>query len=117
MKRTGFWEAMASSSAVYAGCSAGAILACPDIAYIGDLDDRAAAPGLTDTRGAGAVSFSILPHLNDSRIADQLAQIVAQWPSEKLLIGLDDDQALVVTDGVVRCIESPEQFLVWKDVS
>jgi dipeptidase E len=111
MQRCRFWEAMARSDAVYAGCSAGAIVACPDIGYIGDLDDRSAAPNLTDTRGAGQVSFSILPHLDDSRIADELSQIVAQWPPEQLLIGLNDDQALVVADGAVRCVYSPEQLV------
>ncbi|MGL5823771.1 MAG: Type 1 glutamine amidotransferase-like domain-containing protein [Nocardioides sp.] len=107
MQRCRFWEAMAQSSAVYAGCSAGAIVACPDIAYIGGLDDRSAAPGLVSTQGAGLVEFSILPHMDDPRIASELAQIVEAWPRDELLIGLDDDQALVVEGGVVRCVHSP----------
>ncbi|MGL5824348.1 MAG: Type 1 glutamine amidotransferase-like domain-containing protein [Nocardioides sp.] len=111
MQRCRFWEAMEESEAVYAGCSAGAIVVCPDIAYIGGLDERAAAPGLVSTQGAGLVEFSILPHMDDSRIADELAQIVDAWPEGELLIGLDDDQALIVDGGVVRCVHSPEDLV------
>ncbi|MGL5824091.1 MAG: Type 1 glutamine amidotransferase-like domain-containing protein, partial [Nocardioides sp.] len=72
MRRCRFWEAMAQSRAIYAGCSAGAIVVCPDIAYIAGLDDRSAAPGLVSTEGAGLVRFGILPHMDDPRIESEL---------------------------------------------
>ncbi|MGL4339199.1 MAG: Type 1 glutamine amidotransferase-like domain-containing protein [Rhodoglobus sp.] len=112
MQRCRFWEGMEASDAVYAGCSAGAVVVCPDIAYIGGLDDRSAAPGLVSTQGAGLVEFSILPHMDDLRIADELAQITDAWPDSELLIGLDDDQALIVDGGVVRCVSSSEVLMV-----
>jgi dipeptidase E len=111
MQRCDFWGAMVGARAVYSGCSAGAVVACPDIGYVGDLDDRSAAPGLATTAGAGLVPFGILPHMDDMRVADQLAAIVKGWTTDQLLIGLDDDQALVVTDGLVRCVASPDALV------
>ncbi|MGL5825361.1 MAG: Type 1 glutamine amidotransferase-like domain-containing protein [Nocardioides sp.] len=111
MQRCRFWEAMAQTDAVYAGSSAGAIVVCPDIGYIGGLDDRGAAPGLVSTQGAGLVGFSILPHVDDLRIAEELAQIIRKWPQDELLIGLDDDQALIVIGGLVQCVFSPEDLV------
>jgi dipeptidase E len=106
MRKSGFWEALAGRDVVYAGVSAGAVVACPDISYIGDLDDRSMAPELEDTRGAGVVGFSILPHGDDPRVRPKTDEILAGWPVRRPLFVLDDDEAIVIDGGSCRVVES-----------
>jgi len=112
MKRTLFWDALAGLGIVYAGVSAGAIVACPDIAYIRDLDDRSLAPELVDTRGAGVIDFRILPHFDDPRVRPTIDRILAGWPERDSLVKLNDDEAIVVSDGSWRVISSPAGDLI-----
>ena len=48
----------------YIGESAGAVIVAPSITYIEDMDDRAAAPDLSDCSALGLVDFYPLPHMN-----------------------------------------------------
>lgn len=108
MKRTNFFEIVCNLDAVYVGASAGAIVLCPDIAYIADLDDRALAPDLEDTRGAGVVDFRILPHMDDVRIKPQLDRIIADWRHDMPLVKLTDAEAVAWNEGRWRVVSSPQ---------
>jgi dipeptidase E len=112
MRRTLFWDALAGLDVVYGGASAGAIVACPDIGYIQDLDDRSLAPELADTTGAGIIDFRILPHFDDPRARPTIDRILADWPEQDALVKLNDDEAIIVTDGSWRVISSPAGDLV-----
>ncbi|HEX3732376.1 MAG TPA: Type 1 glutamine amidotransferase-like domain-containing protein [Mycobacteriales bacterium] len=107
MKRTQFWDAAKNRDLMYSGASAGAIVACPDIAYIGNLDDRGAAPDLADTVGAGLLDFRIMPHMNDERARPTIDRILSQWAADTPLIKLTDDEAVVFEGSAWRVVESP----------
>jgi dipeptidase E len=111
MQRTGFWDALTGSNAVYAGASAGAIAACVDIAYIGELDDPGLAPDLVSTAGGGLVPFKVLPHMDEERTNPTLKEIVDAWPSDDPVICLNDDQAVIVDGGVIRVVWSPPELV------
>ncbi len=112
LKRTNFLELVRRLDIVYAGVSAGAIVLCPDISYIADLDDRALAPGLMDTRGAGFLDFRILPHVDDERMRSKLERILASWPMEMPLVKLTDQEAIAWRGGSWRIVSSPEGGLL-----
>jgi dipeptidase E len=112
MRRTRFWDALAGLEVVYAGVSAGAVVACPDIGYIQDLDDRSLVPELVDTVGAGLVDFKILPHLDDLRVRPTIDRILAGWPEHDALVKLNNDQAVVVSDDTWKIVSSPAGDLV-----
>ena len=112
MRRTLFWDALAGLEVIYGGASAGAIVACPDIAYIQDLDDRSMAPELVDTTGAGIIDFRILPHLDDLRVRPAIDRILASWPEHDSLVKLNDDEAIVVSGDSWKIVGSPAGDLV-----
>lgn len=107
MQRTEFWAALAASGAVYSGSSAGAIVACPDIAYIEDLDDRTSVPELASTRGGGLVDLRIMPHVDHDRFGPEVARIMGSWGDGPTGVPLRDDQAVVVDQGSWRMVPSP----------
>jgi dipeptidase E len=107
MRRVGFLELLGEVEITYAGASAGAIVLCPDIGYIGDLDDRSAALDLTDTTGAGFVDFAVLPHADDPKVKPTVDQISRDWNRPERLVVLNDDQAVVVDGVVVEIVPSP----------
>lgn len=111
LQRTGFGAALAASAAVYAGSSAGAIVACHDIQYIEDLDDRSAVPELESTRGLGLVDVRIMPHMDDPHFRPTIDRILPRVPSDLPLVVLDDDQAMLVRDGRWSVVGSPDVVL------
>lgn len=112
MQRTGFWDAFAGFDGLYVGVSAGAIVTCSDVAFIDDLDERELAPQLTETTGAGLVAFAILPHVGHPRIGARVDEIRSAWSSPTPMVGLKDDEAIVVEpDGAWRIVSSPRADL------
>jgi dipeptidase E len=107
MRASGFWDAFAVSSCLYAGISAGAVVACPDVAFINGMDDRTKAPGLTSTAGAHLVGFGILPHADDPRLAGTIRHVLDTWDSDQPLVQLNDDQAILATGRTIRIVSSP----------
>jgi len=107
MQRTAFWAALDACGAVYSGSSAGAIVACPDIAYIEDLDDASMVPELVSTTGGGLVDVRILPHADDAHYGPMVARIAASWDGDGDLVVLRDDQAVVLLDDGPAIVSSP----------
>ncbi|MEU7743340.1 Type 1 glutamine amidotransferase-like domain-containing protein [Nonomuraea sp. NPDC049158] len=108
MQRTRFWDALKPTESVYAGVSAGAIVTCPDVAYIDDLDERELAPDLATTQGGWLVDFFVLPHIDDVRVHDKISRIIDGWTAGDRLVTLADDQAVIVSDGGDRTVRSPK---------
>lgn len=80
----------------YLGCSAGAILACPRIDYIGDMDDPGKA-NLSDFSGLGLVDFLIMPHSDDARYGPKRKERIRMLQSgSEIIVSLRDDQGLYV---------------------
>jgi dipeptidase E len=101
-QRSGFVEAVRAGELAYAGVSAGALLTAPDLTLYDAPDD----PGKVEsTEGLGLIDFYPLVHTNRGR-ADRYARLIADHPDLDF-IPYNDDEALVITDGVVDRRPSP----------
>jgi dipeptidase E len=86
----------------YMGSSAGAVITCPSIDFIQDMDDPSKA-ALDDFTGLNLVDFYIMPHL-DSEFYGEIAQRIVHDLKKKdvQLIGLREDQGLYVQDNYIE---------------
>jgi dipeptidase E len=96
-RRTGFCavvrQAVRSGTLAYAGMSAGAALACPDLAQYRQDDD----PGrVDDTTGLDLVSFYPLSHANRGR-EEAYARIIAEHGDRYEYVPIRDDEAIIVS--------------------
>ena len=82
---------------VYAGESAGAVIAAPDIGYNQIMDDSRAAPELMSYRGLGLVPFSVLPTMGVP-FAETSAQTFEKYHSVLNLLPLTNAES-VIADG------------------
>jgi dipeptidase E len=89
-------QSVGSGRLAYAGISAGAALAAPDLKrYWGDDD-----PGrVTDTAGLGLVSFYPLSHANRGR-AEFYSQVISEEGDRYDFVTIRDDQAVIVRGDV-----------------
>ncbi len=99
-QRSGFAQAVPpavrSGRLAYAGVSAGAILTAPDLAVYDAPDD----PGqVNSTTGLGLVPFYPLVHTNRGR-RERYDKLIADRPG-LTFIAYNDDEALLITDGLV----------------
>ncbi len=88
-----------NSGGLYIGCSAGSVVMCPTIDFIGDMDDPNDA-NITDYTGLGLVPFNIMSHLDHPRFSTKAKELVQK--SSIPIIALKDSQAILVND---NCIE------------
>lgn len=101
VRRSGLDAALAraGSGLRYAGASAGAVIAGPDIAPIAAMDDPAAAPQLAATRGLGLVDVVPIPHVGGPLLSDDVWQAIRTEHGDRFrLAPLGDDQALLVSE-------------------
>ncbi|GAA1618317.1 Type 1 glutamine amidotransferase-like domain-containing protein [Actinoplanes couchii] len=100
-QRSGFLHAVrqdvTSGRLAYAGISAGALLAAPDLErYRGDDD-----PGrVNDTAGLELVSFYPLPHANRGR-EERYSKVIAEEGDRHDFVVIRDDQAAIVHGDVL----------------
>ncbi len=109
-RRSGFAELalplVESGALLYAGTSAGAVVAGPDLVPAASDDNRAAVPELESSRGLGLVAFSVLPHDQEPERTAHHEQVVANHPSIPF-VRLADDRAVVVRGEDARVVDSP----------
>ncbi len=86
---------------IYLGSSAGSIVMCPDIEFIGNLDDPSKA-NLDSTIAYDLIDFSIMPHINQPKFNDVFEATLNGMNKGRKIIGLRDDQALWVEDSYTR---------------
>lgn len=105
MQKCDFKSAVSAAlarGALYAGSSAGAVVCCPHIGFIGAMDDRSKS-NLQDETGLGLIDFHILPHTDHPKygpIIQDMLPALKKMPGR--YVGLRDDQAVVVTDNYVE---------------
>ena len=86
------------AGAYYIGGSAGAVLACPRIDFIGDMDDPGKA-NLDTYEGLGLVDCPVMPHIDHEEYGPKTMKVIADLESQGVkIIGLREDQALHVRD-------------------
>lgn len=94
---------------LYLGASAGAAVAGLDVEPLSLMDDPAEAPPLDSTRGLGLVDLVLLPHADGMLPpypSTLVERIVSTYGDRFPIQRIDDDQALLVTDGSTALIPS-----------
>ncbi|GAB3647083.1 Type 1 glutamine amidotransferase-like domain-containing protein [Corynebacterium nasicanis] len=90
----------------YVGCSAGSVIAGPDIEPCRLLDSPDIAPDLRDYAGLGLTDLVVIPHAQGSEVfpIDLYAETVRQFGERWPLVLLRDGQALLIEDEEVRLL-------------
>lgn len=91
----------------FIGCSAGSVVAGPDIEPVSLLDSPGIAPELTDYTGLGFTEYVILPHASGTAPEFPIgvyADIVRTYGENSPLLLLRDGQALLIDETGTRLI-------------
>ncbi len=108
MKISGFdtlIKSLSKQSFVYAGYSAGAIVAGPTLQYLDFNDQPKVEPGRI-MEGLGLISTIVVPHWNQSIRKPYFNKLIAAYKEHSWeYTTLRDDQALVVTNGELNIVE------------
>lgn len=89
----------------YIGCSAGSVVAGPDITPISIMDNANIAPDLTDYRGLGLTERIVIPHADGGLIGPSdsvIKKTVAKYGDDYDLTLLEDGEALLIDEEGVR---------------
>jgi dipeptidase E len=86
-----------NSNKLYMGASAGAVIACPTIEVVKELDEPKEAPFLESYTALNLVDFYILPHYNNEKF-NLKADLIEKKYSNFDFIKLTDNQAIIVSD-------------------
>ena len=109
IRKSGFDKIIAKfleSGTVYAGSSAGAVVAGPNIESIRFLDDPSKAPNLKSFDGLNFVDFVILPHYGKEKYKKKYEQIMKDFEgSSYRLQTLTDNQAMVIDGDKMKTLE------------
>ncbi len=93
----------------YIGLSAGSVVAGPNIEPVAPLDDPADARGVTDFTGLGLIDTVVIPHADGALPPYPLSvidDVIRTYGDRFPLTRVNDDQALLVEDGVATLIPS-----------
>lgn len=102
MQRSGFktkiHEWVRNRGKMYIGCSAGAVVACPRIDYIGDMDDIKLST-LSDFEGLNFFDKLIMVHADHPKYGPKAEKLMHEWnKTSHPFVPLKDDQLLVWND-------------------
>lgn len=113
MRESGFFDEIrerVENGLVYAGSSAGAVVATQDIGYAASVDDPSKG-GHHGNRGLGFVDHPILPHMDHPAFGHRVVEIAyAFGASGTTYYGLDDNEAVVIDENgprIVKCHGTP----------
>lgn len=89
---------------IYAGSSAGAIIAGPDIEDADTLDDPHEARERIN-EGLNITKYVVLPHVNNTDCKDKIAESARRILAKNLdLIGLEDGMIFIQNDGMFEIL-------------
>lgn len=91
---------------LYAGTSAGAMVAGPDLAPAANLDNRREVPELESSVAFGFVPFTVLPHDQEPEARELHDEIVDANPAVPF-VRLPDGRAVLVFGDDVQVVDSP----------
>lgn len=92
---------------IFAGASAGAVVAGKDISQARLLDDPTKASNLKSTKGLGFVDFIIFPHYGNQKYEEKYKKIIAECKSKKIkYVTLTDNQAIIIEESNYRTVGS-----------
>jgi dipeptidase E len=108
-RRSGFADLVAArvdDGLIYAGTSAGAMVAGPDLGPAANLDNRREVPELDSTVALQLVPFTVLPHDDIAEARALHDEIVTAHPTVRFL-RLADGRAVLVRGDEVEVVDSP----------
>jgi dipeptidase E len=114
LRQTGFDKLLidfVAKGGLYAGASAGALVAGLDIQPVAALDEPEKVQGLDSTKGLGLTNTVPIPHYDFQNRKSQTDIIKQTYGKQFDIILLTDDQALVVQDDSYKVVESPRSSL------
>src|SRR5690606_37147375 len=98
VRETGFdkmLEEFVYNGGLYAGASAGALIAGPDIGAVSTIDEPEKVQGLKSTKGFGWIDIVPIPHYDMKARTKSIDEITAKYKDHETTL-LTDDQAIVV---------------------
>lgn len=94
---------------VYAGASAGAVIVCPTIEPMAELDDPSKAPNLKSYQALNLIDFVILPHYGKEKYIEKYKKIMDTYQNKGYeIITLTDQQAIIVEGSDYRIVETDQ---------
>ncbi len=96
---------------LYAGASAGALIAGVDIGSIASIDEPEKVKGLKSTEGLGFVDIVPIPHYDMKARTKTIDEIKEKYDKQYELVLLTDDQAILVEDDGWKIVDSPRSPL------
>lgn len=113
IRETGFdkmLEKFVSSGGLYAGASAGALIAGPDIGAVSTIDEPEKVQGLKSTEGLDWIDVVPIPHYDMKARTKSIDEITAKYKDHETTL-LTDDQAIVVDGSNWKVVDSPRSEL------
>lgn len=100
---------------MYAGASAGALIAGNDISPIAPVDEPERVSDLESTIGLNLVDFIPIPHYDMNDRAEAIDIIKEEYGDMYTIMPLTDDEAIVVEDDTWRVVQSKrtDHELAW----
>lgn len=114
LQDTGFGELLTSyvkKGGLYAGASAGALVAGVDIQPIAALDEPEKVPALQSTKGLALVNIVPIPHCDFKNRKSKADAIKHEYGKQFDIVPLTDDQAIIVEGESYKVIDSPRSKL------
>lgn len=98
-----------NNGSLYIGCSAGAVISCPDISHIEDMDDMdykgSQLPvGERNLRGMNLCNVSVLPHIDHPKYGKIAKKIMNNYRDDVNMIGIKDNQALYIKNKIITIL-------------
>lgn len=90
---------------IYIGASAGAVVTCPRIDFIGDMDNPALA-NPTSYQGMSLVPFLLMVHTDHPKYGSMAMELLQKIDPSENAIALTDSQALWITNNVTELIQA-----------
>lgn len=100
-----------ANGGLYAGASAGALIAGPDIGPISSLDEPEKVKGLESTKGLGWVDVVPIPHYDMKARTQSIDEIKAKYGDDYEMVLLTDDEALIIDERGWKVVDSPRSPL------
>lgn len=109
VRLTGFDEMLTKyveTGGMYAGASAGALLAGADIGAVSAIDEPEKVQGLTSTKGLGFINIVPIPHYDMKARTKSIDDIKAKYDKQYKMVLLTDDQAIAVEGDNWKTVDS-----------
>ena len=113
IRETGFDEMLDEfvvGGGLYAGASAGALIAGPDIGAVSSIDEPEKVKGLKSTEGLGWIDVVPIPHYDMKARTKSIDEITQKHKDYETVL-LTDDQAMLVDSTGWKIVDSPRSDL------